>query len=147
VVNAIPSFLSSVSLSSLLSDKFWDTQLCPEDECKDSKCTEGLVSEIVEVVEGTIADLVDLEGVLSLSLAKQVVAIVDVSFEPLPRSDVFSLQLVWQRIVSKLDLLKSSCDGKCEGHGVFVKIDLCLSSLLKQLGICVPGILKLVSKL
>jgi len=65
-----------------LSDKVWDTQPCPEDECKDSKCTESLVAEIVTAVEVATSACVELKGVLALSIAKHIVAIVIVSLEP-----------------------------------------------------------------
>ena len=51
----------------------------PTGTCKDAKCTDALVLDIVAAVDIAAAAFVDLEGVLSLSLAKQIADIVIVS--------------------------------------------------------------------
>jgi len=56
-----------------------------EDGCnKDSKCTEGVVLEIVAAVEVATAACVDLKGLVSLSLATKIVGIITVSLDRRP---------------------------------------------------------------
>lgn len=72
-----------------------DAQPHPEDDCKDSKCTESLVLDIVAAVDAATVACVDLEEVLDSGLAEKIVGVVIVSLELLPESDAISSQLVW----------------------------------------------------
>jgi len=77
-VRCNPSPVRLVSLA-LERSSPCDTQTCLKGTCKDSNCTEALVLDIVAVVDIATAACVDVKGVLSLSLAKQIADIVIVS--------------------------------------------------------------------
>jgi len=98
------------------------------DSCHDSKCTEGLVLEVVAAVDVATAACVNLKGVADVDLAVKIAGI-------------------FIDIAVKLDDHKSKCNGECGDLSIYAKIDLCLSLLLAQLGICISGILTLVAHL
>ena len=52
------------------------------DTCKDSVCTEAIVTEIVQAVEVATSACVGVVGVLDFALTKQIANIIIVSFIP-----------------------------------------------------------------
>ena len=77
-----------------LSDRVQHTQPFPEDGCKDAKCTETIVLEIVAAVDDATHGCVGLTGVSGSSLAEEIADVVDVSLDLSPESDAISSQLV-----------------------------------------------------
>jgi len=94
-------------------------------ECKDAECTDALTLEIAAAVDVAAGALVDLEGIVDLSLGQDIVDVV-------------------VKIAVALDSHKATCNGQCGDLSVYAKVDLSISLLLKQLGLCVSGLLTLI---
>lgn len=122
--------------------------LYPTDACMDVECTKELVAKVDDAVCTATSDIADLTGVANAVLAKQIadVNVVSLASPPWIRLDQLIL-ILSQKIVVKLDEHMTTCGDKCGDVTVYSGVDASISLLFKQLEVCVPGILALVSKL
>ena len=80
-------------------------------------------------------------------LAEAVATVISVSLTPLPDPDMANSTRSGQKITVKLNDHKSSCNGECGDYSVYAEVDVCITALLKQLDLCVSGIIAAVTNL